>query len=122
MRTAPIALIAASLVLVSGAASAGNLTFSGGKSEWHSTRCTEPVTPPSLLNMDSDSPAGGMNGLMETYNAYADQMQQYMNCVSGEGQSDADTASQTIISSAQTTISDAQHRVASMHDALQAKQ
>jgi len=122
MRIAPFAIIVASLVLISGAASAGNLTFSSGKSEWHSTRCTEPVTPPSLLTMDSESPAGGMNSLMETYNAYADQMQQYMNCVGTEGQSDADTASQTIISSAQATISNAQQKVSGMHDALQAKQ
>ena len=118
MRISGFFFVLTVLVLVSGTASAGNLRFTGGVSQWQSTRCPKPVAPPNLLAMDSETPAGSLNSLLECYNAYAVAMQRYMDCVSTEAKDDSDAATQTITQSAEATISNAQNKVKSMHDAL----
>lgn len=77
--------------------------------------------PTSLLAVDSETPAGDLNKLMESYNVYAAQMQSYMDCVSREAQGDSDATGQTIVQSAQATIGNAQRKVDGLHSALQAQ-
>lgn len=114
-------IIAVTCMVAAGAASAGNLTFSGDKSQWIPTHCTEPAMPTSLMAVDSETPASHMNELMESYNIYAGQMQEYMNCVNREAESDSSTASQAITTSAEDNIQAAQRRVTSLRQALQSK-
>ncbi len=121
MRTFSILAFAAVLALVSGVASAGNLTLANGKAQWQSSTCTEPTMPPSLLVVDKETSAGDMNTLMENYNAYANNMQSYMNCVSKEADADQTITNQAIVQSAEVSIGAAQSKVRGLHDALQAK-
>jgi hypothetical protein len=122
MRSFSTLLFMAFLTVVSMPASAGTLTFSEGKPQWQSTECAEPAMPASLIAMDKETRASGMNSLMEGYNQYAAKMQDYMNCVSKEAETDSDTASQTIAKSAGNTIETAQHKVGALQETLQAKQ
>lgn len=121
MRAIYAILTAVVLTSLSGAAFAGNLSLSTGKSLWQSTGCTEPTPPPSLLAADKESHAGSMNKLMENYNAYSMNMQNYMNCISKEAEADSEIANQTISRDAQVEIGAAQKKVADIHDALQPK-
>lgn len=122
MRYVPVTFLAAMLAVVAGSASAGNLTLVNGKAQWQATTCTEPAEPASLLAADRETHAGGMNTLMESYNAYATAMQAYMDCVSKEADQDSTSINQAIATSAQGAIEAAQSKVTKLHDALQPKQ
>ena len=122
MRKSCMAVLAALLVMAATPALAGNLSFAEGQPQWQSTRCTEPVMPPSLAAVNSETRASDMNALMQTYNDYAGKMQDYMNCVSDEAESDSGTTSQAIINSARTTIGIAQGKVSGLQLALKKKQ
>jgi hypothetical protein len=117
-------VIPAAMLMIVGSSApalAGTVSYVGGQAQWQSTRCTEPSPPASLLAVSSDSSASNINQLMEDYNAYSDQMQMYMNCVSNESQSDADSTSKAIIASAQATIDASQRKVAALHETLSSK-
>ncbi len=121
MRRFLIVPIMAMLIAGTAPAFAGNLTFSNGRSQWQSTRCTEPVTPPAFASVNSETPAGSMNELSASYNTYATQMQSYMDCISDEAQSDSGMANQVIGQSAQTTIEAAQHKVTMLRGVVEAQ-
>ena len=112
-----VAVVVASAV----PARAGSLGLTEGKIQWQSTRCPEPVMPASLLAADSETSASGMNTLLEDYNAYAGKMQEYMNCVSDEGQGDAISVSQSIVGQAQDVVQAAQGKVSALLDTLETK-
>jgi len=122
MRLTSIACLSALLSLFAATASAGNVTLSGGQSSWQSTRCTEPAAPASLLAMDRESRASDVNISMQSYNAYAAKMQDYMNCLSNEAQADSDLAGKTILQSAQNAIEAAKRKVDTLHDPLKTKE
>ena len=121
MRITSILFTAFLLVTASASAFAGNLTLQDGKAHWQSTNCTEPTAPESLLAVNKDTHASEMNTLMENYNAYATNMQYYMDCVSKEAEADSASINQAIAQSAKGSITAAQDKVMKMHDALQAK-
>jgi hypothetical protein len=83
---------------------AGSLYFTDGRADWHSTQCSKPAAPPALTSMSPETPADDLNAKMRVYNAYTQQVQTYMNCVSDEAQKDANAASQAITASAQAVI------------------
>lgn len=112
------ALAGLAMALAAVPAAAGTLTFSGGQGSWKSTKCAEPPAPQSLLEANSETPASAMNALMAEYNEYANAMQAYMNCVSGEAQNDSETANKTIAQSAQAEIQAAGQKVSSFSAAL----
>ena len=121
MRTISAIFFAASLVLVSSSAFAGSMSLSNGKAIWQTSNCTEPTAPPSLLAADKETHAGDMNHMMENYNAYAANMQTYMNCISKEAETDSGSINEAITKSAQASIEAAHKKVSDFHDALQAK-
>jgi hypothetical protein len=121
MRTFPTLLVMALLAAVSAPALAGNLVLAGEKAKWSSTGCTEPTMPASLIGADRETRASDMNTLMESYNQYATKMQEYMDCVSKEAESDSESAGKAITQAAQEKIESAQKKVSELHDALQTK-
>ena len=121
MRTIVSLSVLAVLALVSAPVLAGNMLTTGGKAQWQSTNCKEPVEPGTLKGLHGESHAEFLNAKMESYNAYANRMQEYMNCVSKEAESDSTSTNQTISDSAQATIDAAQKKVSALHDSLQPK-
>lgn len=119
MRPLSLLVVPAVLMVVSAPVFAGNLTFADGKAQWQATGCTEPLMPPALATVSSETHASDMNILMESYNAYAGKMQEYMKCLSSEAETDSGVASQAVISSAQEIINAAQQKVNGLHDTLQ---
>src|ERR1700730_8521329 len=108
MRKSFMAVMAALVGKGSGACFVGCLSLFAWRPQCQPTRCVEPAMPPPLMAVDKETRASDMNALMESYNDYAAKMQDYMNCVSNEAESDSSTTGQSIIHSAQTVIGIAQ--------------
>lgn len=107
MRKSSGILVAACL-LVAVPAFAGNLTFDRGQTIWHSTQCTRPAAPGSVLNAAPETAGDDMNTLVAKHNAFVALEQAYMECLSGEAERDQSMVGQAITSGAQKAISDAQ--------------
>jgi len=101
----------AACLLAAAPAWAGNLTFEGGQTVWHSAQCVEPNSPNSVLAVNSDTAGDDMNALIAQHNAYVDAMQAYMNCLSSEAERDQDKVSRAIAAGAQRAIAEAQAQV-----------
>jgi hypothetical protein len=111
MRAILTLMVLGLLAVVPHAAKAGTLTLNNGQAVWQSTKCTEPVQPPSVAALASESHAGMMNDTAAQYHTYVAAMQEYMNCVSNEGQNDATATSDAIVKSAQVVIDQANAKV-----------
>lgn len=74
-----------------------------------------------MLAANKETSGEAMNQLMTQYNAYVQQVQAYMDCVSNEAQTDSGAAAQAITHSAQTAIEAAQHHVSELGAALNSK-
>jgi hypothetical protein len=102
------------IVMAISPAFAGNLNVANGQAAWQSTKCTEPVEPPALAALGPETRASSMNNVITQYNVYASAMQEYMNCVSNEAQTDANATADAITHSAQAIIDNAQKKVAAL--------
>ena len=98
-------------VLAATPAFAGNLTFDGGVTAWHSTQCTKPMPPASITGANSEAEGEQLNSLISQHNAYVDAAQNYMNCISNEADRDQTMVSQAIASGANRTIAATQDEV-----------
>ena len=107
-------IILAAVVAVSTPALAGTVSVVNGAPSWASTQCKEPAEASSLMRAHRETPADKMNILVTQYNAYAAQMQEYMNCLSNEASTDSNNTSQAITASAQAQIDTAQKKVNEM--------
>jgi hypothetical protein len=83
---------------------AGDLTFDNNQTVWHSSKCTRPVPPQSVQSVDPETKGNAMNALVAKRNAFADEAQEYMNCVSREAENDQNVIIQAITSGAQQEI------------------
>jgi hypothetical protein len=101
---------------------AGDLTLAGGQTTWHSTQCTKPNPPASVLKADRETSGNDMNALVAQHNAYVDAAQNYMNCVSNEATHDQTAVSQQIAAAAQTVIADVKGEIDSDAQALRSRQ
>jgi subtilase family serine protease len=111
----PSGILLTVCLLAATPAFAGDLSFSSGVAAWHSTRCAKPVPPQaSVLQANPETPGNDMNAIIVQRNAYADAMQAYMNCVSGEAENDQTVIVEAISSSAQREIDAASAEVARM--------
>jgi hypothetical protein len=110
LKHTQLALIAA-VMLVAAPALAGNLTFDGGQTVWHTTQCQKPTPPTSVLGANPETRGEQMNSLISQHNAYVDAAQTYMNCISNEADRD-----QTMVN--QAIASGAQHEIAGMQDEI----
>jgi hypothetical protein len=102
-------LFTAAFVAMCQPAQAGNLTFDGGQTAWHTTQCNKPMPPASILNATSDTQTDQLNSLISQHNAFVDASQAYMNCISNEAQRDQAMVNQAITAGAQ-------HEIAQMQD------
>ncbi len=100
---------------------AGTLNVTNGQATWQSTKCTEPVEPASLMALSSNSRANDVNQTIAAYNQYVPAMQDYMNCLSNEAQTDASATNDAITHSAQEQIDKAQQKVSALNAALKSK-
>ncbi|MDE1902112.1 MAG: hypothetical protein KGI37_10805 [Alphaproteobacteria bacterium] len=101
---------------------AGTLSFDNGRTVWHSTQCTEPSAPESVLNANPETSGDDMNALIGKHNAYVAAMQSYMNCLSDEAAHDQSAMSQAIVTGAKQMIADAQSKVDADAQALKNRQ
>ena len=101
---------------------AGDLTLASGHTTWHSTQCTRPNPPASILKADRETPGDDMNALISQHNAYVNAAQNYMNCVSGEATHDQTIVDQEIASSAQKDIADMQKEISAEAQSLRSRQ
>jgi len=100
----PSRLFLTACLLAATPAFAGNIEFNNGEASWHSLKCTKPVPPPSILEAHPETRGNAMNALIVRRNAYASNVQGYMNCISQEAESDQTILSQTIADSARQEI------------------
>jgi hypothetical protein len=105
----PLLTIAA--LFISVPAFAGNLSFDGGQTTWHSTQCNKPVPPSSFVGADPETHGEDMNALVSQHNAYIDAAQGYMNCISNEADRDQTMVNQAIASGARRVIADEQAEI-----------
>ena len=105
------AFLLAFCLLVAPGAYAGNLTFDNGQTIWHSTQCTKPVAPESFLKAHPETAGDEMNNLAARHNAYVDQAQKYMNCISSESESDQNMVNKAIADGAKQAISEVQAEI-----------
>ena len=103
-------------------ACAGTLGTESGKAVWHSTQCTKPVAPASVMNAHPETIGDDMNRLFARQNAYVDAAQNYMNCIRDEAANDQMQLSQAITSAAQKTIADMQADISASTAALHNRQ
>ena len=103
MRKSSGILLAACL-LAATPAMAGNLTFDKDKSTWHSSTCTKPIPPESVITADPETKGNVMNAMVARFNVYAGQAQAYMNCISNEAENDQKVTNDAITSGAQAEI------------------
>jgi hypothetical protein len=104
-------LVAAIALLAATPAFAGNLTFDGGQTAWHTTQCTKPMPPTSVYSAQPDTQGDQMNSLISQHNAFVDAAQNYMNCISNEADRDQTMVNQAIASGAQREITAMQDEV-----------
>lgn len=97
-------LLVAVGLLASTPALAGNLEFKDGDAIWTSVKCTRPTPPESVLDADPETKGSRMNAIMKKRNAYAEEVESYMNCISHEAEGDQSTIVQAISSGAQKEI------------------
>ena len=116
------AFVLSAVLLAAPAAFAGNMTFDNGQASWHSTQCTKPVAPPSVLAAHPETAGEDMNALITKHNAYVDAAQAYMNCISGEAEGDQTKVDQAIAASAQQAIAAMQGDVDRATQVLRSKQ
>jgi len=107
-------IILAAVGLFATPALAGNLTFDGGQTAWHSTQCTKPSPPPAVVAAHANTDGEDMNDLVSQYNAYVALAQDYMNCISNEADHDQTLVNQSITASAQKDIAQMQGEVDSL--------
>lgn len=119
MRVSVSVVLAGALVF-STPVFAGNVTAANNQITWQSTQCTAPTAPAPVTTANRHSSAEDLNKRITEYNQYVDQVQAYMDCVSKEAQTDAATANQAIIGTAQKTIDDERKSVADLAAPLQA--
>ncbi|MDR3448550.1 MAG: hypothetical protein P4M15_02155 [Alphaproteobacteria bacterium] len=112
----------AACLLAASPALAGNLTFDNGQTAWHSTQCTAPVPPDSVIGAASDTPGNDMNSLVAQHNIYVDEAQKYMDCISQEADRDQVMVNQAIASSAQHIVAQTQADVERAAAPLRARQ
>ena len=105
------AILLVSCLLTTMPASAGTLSFDGGKAVWQSGLCTKPTPPDSVLNAHPETSGNHMNSLIAQHNAYVDASQNYMNCIKNESANDQEQVNQAIASGAQKAIADMQSDV-----------
>ncbi|MFA5040099.1 MAG: hypothetical protein WC464_00500 [Bdellovibrionales bacterium] len=105
-------ILLAACLLAASPSMAGNLTFDNGQPQWHTTNCPKPVPPESIMNADPETAGNNMNALLSKYNAYAQDAQTYMNCISNEAAEDQKTIGHTITTGAQDEIT-------AMHDVVE---
>lgn len=98
-------------LLLSGAAQAGKVSYVDGRGQWMPTGCTAPVQPQGVTK-NAEAAANAMNAAVAQHNAYVDEAQAYMECVSREAQHDAQAFGQLITTSAQDIINQTQQDVA----------
>jgi hypothetical protein len=98
-------------LLASTPAFAGNLTFDGGQTAWHTTQCTKPMQPTPVYKASPETEGDQMNSLISQHNAYVDAAQQYMNCISNEADRDQTMVNQAITVGAQREIGETQQEV-----------
>jgi len=91
------------LVFASLSAEAGNLSFSDGQGAWQSTRCFPPKAQEDMPK-DPETAANDLNARMGAQSQYKAALENYMNCVKKEAESDAAAAGQVIIRAAQDII------------------
>ena len=101
---------------------AGDLTLSGGQTTWHSTQCTKPNPPTSVLKANRETPGDDMNGLIGQHNVYVDAAQNYMNCLSTEATHDQAVVDQEIASAAQNEIAAMQREIDADAQTLHSRQ
>ncbi|MGB9154780.1 MAG: hypothetical protein WCD70_17045 [Alphaproteobacteria bacterium] len=116
------ALFLALGLLVAAPALAGDLTSVGGATAWHSTQCTKPTSPASLLKAHPETAGDDMNSLVAQHNAYVDAAQNYMNCISSEAAHDQTAVNEQIASGAQTAIADMKGELDADAQALRSRQ
>jgi hypothetical protein len=108
MRIKSTSFVLAACLLAAAPAVAGNLTLDNGHTTWHSTQCSKPMGPGSVMGAKSDTAGDDMNSLMGQHNAFVDATQAYMNCIADEASQDQTLVDQTIVAGAQKNIADAQ--------------
>jgi hypothetical protein len=118
----PTLILTAVALIASAPAFAGNLTFDGGQTAWHSTQCTKPMPPASVMGAKSDAESDQLNSMVSQHNAYVDAAQNYMNCISNEADRDQTMVNQAITTGAQKTISDTQDEVSRSSLPMRARQ
>ena len=122
MRIALSLILAGFIALTASNVWAGSVTMTNGQVTWQSTQCPMPVMPQALASLNPEAPANDVNALAIQHNAYAAQVQSYMDCMSNEAQTDANLAAKGIVASAQATIQQAQMRVEASGAALRKQQ
>jgi hypothetical protein len=93
--------------------------LAGQAPSWRPVSCQAPQAP-ALAPHDPERPADDLNARTGAYNAYVAVAEDYMNCVSREGQRDAEASALAVTRAAQDVILKTQAEIKAAAKGLQA--
>lgn len=85
---------------------AGMVNYSNGRGAWQSTTCAKPIAP-TYVGVGGETMASGMNTASSSYNAFVQETQKYLDCITEEVRNDSKMVGEVMMLSLNAQAQDA---------------